>query len=181
MGRPRKPNGADVPPPAGPTEGMRAIADLVDNATPQVPPVKPKVKEAGADDKKKGGSQASRLLGQTASWLKFHDRNGNAYVRVPVGYGAAVYRIPSAQLKTLLSATYYDMERDESSLAKPARDDVLDTLAAQAIHQGPCLPIGLRTAAMGEGVEIDRCSADFSAIRVTPHRIPEWCVVSVAE
>lgn len=102
----------------------------------------------------------------------FHDANKEAYARIPVDEHSETLKIKSTSFKRWLRSLFYrDSQR---GLSAQVLTDVLETLDAKAVCEGPEYKVYMRIAHIGGEIWIDLCNDKWQVIHITAN---DWAIV----
>ncbi len=108
---------------------------------------------------------ARELLALAEDIDLFHTPDGESYARVPVGGRSEVLSLGDKSFNNWLRQRYF--EKTGKPAQKQSLADAVATLDARAVHEGPELNVGLRTAMSDGAVVIDLCNEQRQVVVVT--------------
>ncbi|MBZ0217182.1 MAG: hypothetical protein K8F25_11550, partial [Fimbriimonadaceae bacterium] len=93
----------------------------------------------------------------------FHNKQKESYISIPQkGGGELTFRIRSGMTKMWLQKTYYDAKGQP--ISSQTLNEVIETLEAKALFEGPCEEVNLRIAGNDERIFIDIGRVDASVV-----------------
>lgn len=151
-------------------EGPAGVQRLVREATPIEPPPRKTRRKAKAKE-----SQADSLvkLAISAGAELFHDPDGEAYARVPVGGHHEVWRLRTKGFKGWLARLFW--EDREKAPSSQAVTDALNVLEGLAVHEGEERKVFVRVARVGASVYLDLGDEAWRAIEL---KAEGWRIVT---
>jgi hypothetical protein len=125
--------------------------------------------DANADQEKDGKqkeTQAQVLIRHAAKAVLFHDAERRAYATVPVGNHHETLPIRSGDFERWIVRSFYRAEGKPP--AATALNNALVLIEAQAVFDGPQLPIHVRLGELDGKVYLDLCNAQWEVVEITP-------------
>ncbi len=95
----------------------------------------------------------------------FHDSRGRAFAAVRVHGHRQCYALASSAFNHWLRGEFFHAYRRSASEA--AMRDVVATLTATALYEGPKRDVAVRVASIGDAIYIDLCDEKWRAVEVT--------------
>ena len=157
-----------------PAEELRTcVASALKNGQPRAPKEVDTSAPADSDDvaaasESHGKSQATLLVELAAEADLFHDVDGEAYARVPVGEGGELHwqvaRVRTRPFKRWLAQRFY---RTEGKVANAqAQQDALGVIEARAIFDGQRRDVHVRVAGYEGRIYFDLCNGRWQVVEI---------------
>jgi hypothetical protein len=106
----------------------------------------------------------------------FHDDRNRAYISTPTSTGGRLcYSLDSTSANLLIRESHH--RAGEKPLSRNSLTEVIDTLKARAIFDGPKIKVCVRVARIGSEIFIDLGTPGGEMVRITPDG---WSVVNLA-
>jgi hypothetical protein len=118
------------------------------------------------DDDGRPKSQATVLIDLAAQWEVFHDTDNIGYIVIIRNSTREVWPIRSTAFKQWLSGAFYRLA--DKGCNGNAIADAINTIEAQAIHDGKESVVYLRVARVGEKIYLDFCDEKWRVLEISP-------------
>lgn len=122
-------------------------------------------KDSSKVPEEKASSVAKILVGLMADAELFHNKDNNAYARIPVNDHYEVYAVRSSGFSQILKLRYYRSTGKTTNAQ--SLQDALGTLEAKAVHDGAEIEVHVRLASMEGKVYLDLCNKDWEVVEVS--------------
>jgi hypothetical protein len=163
----------DLPPKGDVSDWLAAggsrqqLENLVAAATDPQEHVACKIEEEdkGKQDNQKKETQAQALIRYAAAAALFHDAERRAFATVPVADHHETLPIRSGDFKRWLVRIFYRAEEKPPSAT--ALTNALGLIEAQAIFDGPLLPVCVRVAEQNGNIYLDLCNTQWEVVEIT--------------
>src|SRR5262249_10912540 len=157
--------------------GTREKLELLISATPESPPLNDEKQTDESDNPDETtDSQAQALIRQAEGAFLFHDDERRGYATVQVNDHKETVPIRSNGFKHWLVRRVYQSRKKPPSTT--ALNDALGLIEAQAIFDGPELPINVRVAELNGNICLDLCNPLWEAVEIGP---AGWTILSSDE
>lgn len=148
--------GKDIP---SLVEKLKAEARLLVASEPNVP-----TKEEASAEQAKKPTQAELLIALASHGEFFHDCHKSGFVSLPDGDIQATYPIRSTDFRLWLRRAYF--QQTGKAPSAQALNDALGVIEAQALFDGPTLPVFVRVGEHGGKVYLDLGNPTWRAVEV---------------
>lgn len=125
-----------------------------------------------AEPKRRGPSTATVLVELAEQAELFHNANGDAFATIPKNGHVETCALRSKRFKSWLLDLYYTDSRTAPN--SQAVQDALNTIEAQAIHEGEQQETHVRRAEIGGVIYLDLCDAEYRVVKVS---VDGWVVL----